>query len=74
MFKKIKKFLFGRYVSDEEIKQHKEFRKRAKMHLLGAAGGSIKPDEDGIIRVEEIHVDDVKVSNDHDVLDKGENS
>ena len=74
MLEQLKEFFFGRYVSEEEIKENREFRKRARMHMLGAAGCAVKPDEDGIIRVEEIHVDDVKVSNDHDVLDKGGNS
>ena len=74
MLKRLKEFFFGRYVSEEEKREDREFRKRAKMHMLGAAGCAVKPDEDGIIRVVEIHVDDVKVSNDHDVLDKGEES
>jgi len=58
MLKRIKEFFFGRYVSEEEINENKAFRKRARMHMLGAAGGSIKPDDDGVIRIETIHADD----------------
>jgi hypothetical protein len=54
MLKWIKEFFFGRYVSEEEINENRAFRKRARMHMLGAAGGSIKPDDDGVVRIREI--------------------
>ena len=58
MLEQLKTFFFGRYVSEEEIEKNKAFRKRARMHMLGAAGGSIKPDDDGLIKIETIHADD----------------
>ena len=64
MLEQLKTFFFGRYVSEEEIEKNKAFRKRARMHMLGAAGGSIKPDSDGKIRVEHIHADDDEVLDD----------
>jgi len=58
MLEKLKTFFFGRYVSEEEQEGLRKFRKRARMHMLGAAGGSIKPDDDGLIKIETIHADD----------------
>jgi len=61
MLKWIKEFFFGRYVSEEEINENRAFRKRARMHMLGAAGGSIKPDDDGVVRIREIKSGKIRV-------------
>ena len=72
MLEKLKTFFFGRYVSEEEQEGLRKLRKRAKMYMFCAgAGSAVKADEDGIVRVEEIHVDDVDVSDDHDVIGQG---
>jgi len=56
MLRFVKEFLFGKPVSDEERKRQKDLRKRARMHMIGAGGGSIKA-KGGFLRVEKIHAD-----------------
>lgn len=58
MIEFLKRIIFGREPTQEE---RDEYRK-AKIAMLGAgAGSAVKSDEDGVVRVEELHHEDDQI-------------